>query len=92
MQFSILAVATLLLSLAQATPVPQDDRIESPLGKHNCFAAVSNGTPNPYIETKPPAGGINPDAWCTSTCMLCNAGADAQEEACSQVKKFCQDY
>ncbi|KAF3102964.1 hypothetical protein TWF569_010585 [Orbilia oligospora] len=92
MRFSLFTVATaLLLSLAQATPVPQAEETETRLGSHNCFACSSNGTPNTQIESKPPTGGINPDAWCTSTCLLCNAGSD-NDDACAQLKKYCQNY
>ncbi|KAK6517461.1 hypothetical protein TWF281_004116 [Arthrobotrys megalospora] len=90
MQFSILAVATLLLSLSQATPLPAEIDDSTRLGNHNCYAAKSNGTPNPQIQSLPPAGGINPSAWCTSTCLLCNAEPDS--EACSTLPKFCENF
>ncbi|RVD81351.1 uncharacterized protein DFL_009217 [Arthrobotrys flagrans] len=91
MRFSILTAVALLLSLSQATPLPQSEETETRLGSHNCFACVSNGTPNAQIESKPPTGGINPNAWCTSTCLLCNAGSDT-DDACAQLKKYCQNY
>ncbi|KAK6499367.1 hypothetical protein TWF506_003995 [Arthrobotrys conoides] len=87
--FTTTAIA-LLLSLAQATPLPQEET-ETRLGSHNCFACTSNGTPNKKIEYKPPAGGINPNAWCTSTCLLCNAGSDT-DDACAQLKQYCENY
>ncbi|KAK6351901.1 hypothetical protein TWF718_005045 [Orbilia javanica] len=92
MRFTLLTLTALFLStLSSATPLPQEEDTETRLGSHNCFACTTNGTPNPLIESKPPAGGINPSAWCTSTCLLCNAGADT-EDACVQLKKYCENY